>query len=123
VTIALMPLTYSIAYGIIAGLFTWVVIKLADMALDAIFQKVESKDEPQSYYVGQPGMLQPVADGQMPVMMSMPVADPSQPFSVAPVHYTLHPEMIFLIFFRASPFVILSEVTWPSVIDMLALRR
>ena len=43
VTIALMPLTYSIAYGIIAGLFTWVVIKLADMALDAIFQKVESK--------------------------------------------------------------------------------
>jgi AGZA family xanthine/uracil permease-like MFS transporter len=87
VTIALMPLTYSIAYGIIAGLFTWVVIKLADMALDAIFQKVESKDEPQSYYVGQPGMLQPVADGQMPVMMSMPVADPSQPFSVAPMMY------------------------------------
>jgi len=30
VTIALMPLTYSIAYGIIGGLFSYVVINGAD---------------------------------------------------------------------------------------------
>jgi len=33
VTIALMPLTYSIAYGIIGGLFSWVVINFADLAI------------------------------------------------------------------------------------------
>lgn len=33
VTIALMPLTYSIAYGIIGGLLTWVVINFGDLVV------------------------------------------------------------------------------------------
>ncbi len=35
VTIILMPLTYSIAYGIIGGLFTWVCVNFLDLAICA----------------------------------------------------------------------------------------
>ena len=33
VTIAIMPLTYSIAYGIIGGLFSWLVINVVDLLI------------------------------------------------------------------------------------------
>jgi len=47
ITIALMPLTYSIAYGILGGLFTWSFMQIADFLIDKCFpRKPEEAAEP-----------------------------------------------------------------------------
>merc|ERR1712216_750935 len=46
-TIILMPLTYSIAYGIIAGIVSWIVLKLADLAWPAKETEKEEETEQQ----------------------------------------------------------------------------